>query len=300
MVDQSDTWSHEYDEWRVEAGRFGQAALELLEMGDVRATVRVVSHFNKSKVDQFVTICRDTPDIDCRFRVNWQEQYTMLKLAYETNIVEGKAMYDAPYGCQERPNEGFEEPGQKWIDLSGKVGETVYGLGLLNDSKYGFDTRDGVMRITMLRSPAYAHHDRTRFTASEPYPIMDQGWHDIRVRLVPHTRDWAAAGVPRASWELNEPPLVHIESAHPGDLPAWASFLSCSADNVVLSVMKRSEDGDDLIVRGYETAGQQTEAVIQLPQFGKSFTTTFAPHEIKTLRIGRADWKAREVNLLEE
>jgi alpha-mannosidase len=215
-------------------------------------------------------------------------------------VLDGKAMYDAPYGCQERSTEGFEEPGQQWFDLSGKAGGKAYGFGVLNDSKYGFDISKNVMRITMLRSPAYAHHDRARFTASEPFPIMDQGWHEVRVRLLPHLKGFDPAGVPRAGWELNEPLMVHVESGHGGTLPAWASFLSCSADNVLLSVLKKSEDGDDLIVRGYESAGRESEAVIKLPQFGKSFTVSFAPHEIKTLRINRKDWSAQEVNLLEE
>lgn len=300
MVDQSDTWSHGYSEWRVEAGRFGNAALELLEMGDVRATVRVTSYFRASKVDQFVTLHRESPNLDTLFRINWQEQYTMLKLAYESNIRAGVATCDTAYGCQVRATDGFEDPGQKWVDLTGVIAGQPYGLTVMNDSKYGFDVRDGVMRVTLLRSPAYAHHDRTRFTATEPYPIMDQGWHTVRIRIAPHSGPWQDAGIVKQAWTLNEPLMVHVESAHRGTLPAQASFLACDAENVLLSVMKCSEDGQDLVIRGYETAGKAVSTRIALPHFDKSFPVTFTPHEIKTLRVSRETWSCRDVNLLEE
>ncbi|MCL4692068.1 MAG: alpha-mannosidase, partial [Candidatus Hydrogenedentes bacterium] len=68
LVDSSDTWGHGYNEYRTEAGRFGNAKLELLECGDVRALVRVQSRFRNSVADQFVTIYRESDTIDCAFR----------------------------------------------------------------------------------------------------------------------------------------------------------------------------------------------------------------------------------------
>ncbi len=301
IVDSSDTWSHDYKEFRVEAGRFGNASLELLEMGDVRATVRIVSTFRDSTVDQYVTLYRGVDTIDCTFKINWQERYTMLKLGYETNVADGTAMYDTAYGCQERDTRGHEEPGQQWMDLSGKTGGNDYGFAVLNDSKYGFDIRqDGIMRVTMLRSPAYAHHDPARYNAALPYPIMDQGSQTVQIQLVPHTGGWADAGVVRKAWQLNEPAIVHVESAHAGALPQKASFCEVDAENVVISVLKQSEDGADLVIRGYETAGREAEAKICFGLLGKSVSARFAPHEIKTLRVSTDTWEVREVDLLEE
>jgi alpha-mannosidase len=300
MVDASDTWSHGCDEFRVEAGRLGNASLEVLESGPVRATVRIVSRYNNSLADQQVTIYHDHDAIDCVFRINWQERYTMLKLAYETTIDGGAATYDTAYGHQVRDTEGFEEPGQKWFDLSGKIQAKHYGLAVLNDCKYGFDVRDSTMRVTLLRSPLFAHHDRGRVDASLPYSVMDQGWHTVRIGLVPHAGDWRKGDVVRRSWALNEPLHVHGESAHKGTLPAIQSFLRASSDNVALTVLKQSEDQDDIVVRGYETAGRGVRTTIHLVGVSRPITTTFAPHEIKTLRITRRTGKAVEVNLLEE
>lgn len=300
LVDSWDTWGHDVIEWRNEAGRFDNARIEVFESGDVLATLAIVSHYNRSTSEQFVTLYRSSPVIDCRFRINWQERYTMLKLGYETCIESGEATCDTAYGCQARPASGAEEPGQKWCDLTGTIGGAAYGLAVLNDSKYGFDMRDGEIRVSLLRSTAYAHHDPARHKASEPWPIMDQGWHRVHIQLVPHSGPWQSAGVVRRAWELNEPAIVHVESAHSGTLPEQASFLDVAAKNVALTVLKPAENGGPLIVRGYETAGQAVTTRIEFPHWKTSCEVRFGPHEIKTLAIDPETWKAIEVNLLEE
>ena len=315
LVDSSDTWSHDLKEYRVDAGEFGRPRLELHELGDVLAAVRVTSRWDKSLVDQFVTVYRDSDTIDCEFRINWQQRYTALKLVYGTFIREGAVTCDTAYGLQARPADGAEQPGQKWVDFTGTIGGGEYGLAILNDGKYGFDVREGcrglaglkgssepggAMRLTLLRSPAYAHHDPARYDASAPYAIIDQGWQTVRVRLVPHAGSLFDARVPRRAWELNEPALAHVESAHPGPRPGSGSLLAAEAENIILTVLKKSQDGDDLILRGYETDGRAVTTEIVLPFWGKKFAASFRPHEIKTLRINPRDWTMREVNLLEE
>lgn len=300
LADNSDTWSHDVKEYRVEAGRFGQAQLRLVEEGDVLATVRIISRFGASEAIQDVTLYRDSDVIDCSFRVNWQEQYRMLKLAFETRIEEGVATYEGPYGSQTRPANGHEEPGQQWFDLTGAIEGDSYGLAVLNDGNYGFDVLDGAMRVTMLRSPAYAHHDPARFDASAGYAIMDQGWHEMRFRLVPHAGSWQDARVVKRAWELNVPLAAHVESAHPGPRAPRATLLGTEADNVLLSVVKQSEEGEDLIVRGYETAGRPAQTTLHIPHLAKSFDLKFTPHEIKTVRINVRTWELSDVNLLEE
>jgi alpha-mannosidase len=172
-------------------------------------------------------------------------------------------------------------------------------LTVLNDSKYGFDVRDGVMRVTMLRSPAYAHHDRARYDSSLPYSIMDQGLHVMKIRLAPHEGAWNTRNPARKAWELNAPAFAHVESAHAGALGPETTFLSVDADNVLLSVLKRSEEGGALIIRGYEARGVDVETTLRLPHWGKTWPVAFKAHEIKTLRVNPADWSIAETSLLE-
>ena len=300
LVDNSDTWSHGVVEWRVEEGRFRAETIELLEIGDVKATLRVRSAYNRSRVDQFLTLYRETDAIDYRLRIHWHEAYRMLKLVYETELDVGSADCDTAYGFQERSLRGHEEPCQKWVDIGGTIQGRPYGFAVLNDSKYACDVRNGDVRLTLLRSPAYAHHEPARYTEESIVPIMDQGVHEVRVCLVPHGGAWADADIVRKAWEVNEPSTAHVESAHAGTLPATASFLECRDESIALTVLKKSEDNDDLIVRGYETAGRGGKVKLEWPYWRKQETRLFAPHEIKTLRVQPQNCESIEVNLLEE
>lgn len=69
----------------------------------------------------------------------------------------------------------------------------------------------------------------------------------------------------------------------------------------VVSDVKQSEDGSDLIIRCYETAGHATKATLDLGLVHRHWIGEFHPLEIKTLRIPLAAGGAiREVNALEE
>ena len=103
----------------------------------------------------------------------------------------------------------------------------------------------------------------------------------------------------RQAWALNSPCILHGESSHEGTLPTADSFLECNADNVVLSVLKKSEDEGNIIIRGYETHGVEAKALIKLKGFEDPFSMNFRPHEIKTIRVDRCLGKAVEVDLLE-
>ena len=79
------------------------------------------------------------------------------------------------------------------------------------------------------------------------------------------------------------------------------SFLSVSADNVILTVAKLAEDGSgDMVLRLYETAGRHTQTQVELSGLGRSLTLSFAPFEIKTVRVPKdAGQPARETDFLE-
>jgi alpha-mannosidase len=299
IQDNSDTWSHGVKEYRIEAGRFGQARIRLVEEGDVLATLRIESSFGKSNAIQELTLYRDIPRIDCNLRVNWQESYQMLKIGFDTHIANGDATYETPYAHQVREANGEEQPGQQWFDLSGTIGDAPYGLSVLNDGQYSFDVRKNTMRMTALRSPAYAHHDPARYSSDSRIAIMDQGWHVLEIGLLPHASDWRKAGTPRAAWEHNAPVFPHVESAHQGKRAQAGSMLECDAPNVILSVLKEQEDGEGLLLRGYETDGVATNARINLPLMSQAFDVSFSPYEVKTVLIDPGSWSTVPADLIE-
>lgn len=296
--DPSDTWSHRVKRFDGAVSHFINARVDILENGPVRATLRVQSSHSKSEAQHYITLYADDPAIDLRFRLNWQEQYTMLKLGFETRLESPETTCEVAYGTQTRSANGEEEPMQQWINLTGKIGDKVYGFAVLNDSSYAYDCLDGHLRISCLRSPAYAHHDPDPYVAAEPFSIMDQGWHSFGFRLVPHAGDWRDAKLPRQAWAFNNPLLVHIESAHPGNWPNQQGNISCTADNILWTVLKPQEDSNALVLRGIETEGKETECTVQL--LDHEFYLSFRAHEIKTVLLDTASNGITFSNVLEE
>jgi alpha-mannosidase len=292
-----DTWAHGFFEFRDEIGRFKKAAVRLIEAGPLRASLRVESDFGRSRLRQDFTLHRDRKGVDVKVRLDWQEQHQILKLSFPVSVVSARATYEIPYGTIARPVDGRENPGQSWVDVSGMDGSgKEAGLTLANTAKYGYDVLGADLRLTVARSALYADHFGERDGEGE---FMDQGVQVFAYRLLPHAGDWREAGAPRAAMELNNPPVLVLETSHKGTLPLEGSFIEISAPNVAATALKDAEEGDAVVLRCFETDGVETEAVISLPFLSARWKTRFGKNEIKTFKIG-PDGRAREANLLED
>ena len=246
--------------------------IHVIEEGPVRATVEVERRFLSSRITQRISLWHDSRRIDFATEIDWHEHQILLKTAFPVSINAARATYEIQFGSIERPTHRntswdmarFEVCAQHWADLS----EGGYGMSLLNDSKYGYDIHDNVMRLTLLKS------------AISPDPEADQGLHRFTYSLLPHQGDWRDAQTVRRAYELNVPALVA-----PSYLPEQqrellaSSFLSTDCSHVVIDTVKPAEDGQGLIVRLYEAHNQRGNG-----------TLTFATPLLS----------AEECNLLEE
>jgi alpha-mannosidase len=269
------------------------------EQGPLRATVRLRWQFHHSTVTQRLRLYAHSPRIDFDTEVDWHEQQIMLKAAFPVALRATHATYDIQFGCLERPNHWntswdqarFEVPAHKWADLS----EGDYGVALLNDCKYGYDVKDNVLRLTLLRSPI------------APDPHADQGLHTFTYSLLPHAGDWRTGGVIPEAYALNDPLAAYAVGPQPhGNLPARFEFVRSSAPNVIVETVKRAESGAGWVIRVYESRQTRSSAAhlefgLPLRQAwecnlveedehpvsfeGARLTFDIAPFEIKTFRV---------------
>ena len=299
--DPSDTWSHDVVSFDKVIGNFSaEGSVTLVESGPVRQVVRVCSQWGCSSVTLDYVLYAGARQVQLELTVDWHEQLKMLKLAFPLALENPQSTSSIPYGSIQRVDDGGEEPCQSWVDVSGTIAGKQYGLSLLNDCKYGYDVLDGELRMSILRSPVYAFHRPRQIVPGVTYHYTDQGEQTIHLALVPHTGTWVEGDAVRRAESLNVPPIVCEVEAHPGAWPAAASMVRCTPSNVVLTVVKVAEGGEDLILRGYETAGQETEAEIRLGLEGSRWAATWKPNEIKTLRLTKGAAAPVEVNMLEE
>lgn len=290
----------EYDAWNIDLEYLEKkrevtelTATELIRSGPLAAVVRMSWRYMDSTVTQHIQVYAKQRRIDFETTVDWNEQHQLLKVAFPVSIRSTEATYDIQFGNVKRPTHWntswdyarFETVGHQWADLS----ERDYGVSLLNDCKYGYDIKDSVMRLTLIKS------------ATDPDWSADQGEHNFAYSLLPHSGDWVAGRTAEEAWVLNDPPR-----AIPGAYEAGAnrSLITLDTDGIAIDAVKRSEQGDAIIVRLHEYTGRRVavklasdygirswqlcdllERPLEEEVEGSEFVQSFKPYEIITLRV---------------
>lgn len=257
-----DAWEIKFDgqSWDLKEPQ----EVKLLESGPVQATVRVKHKFQNSTIVQDINLYAGVPRVDINMQVDWHEHHILLKAAFAADIETNFASYEIPYGSIQRPTTRntpaekakFEVPALRWGDLT----DATHGFSLLNASKYGYDAKGNVIRLSLLRSATYPNGRE-----DDPAAVTDQGMHEFAYALYPHKGDWKTGNTMQQAYELNYPMIPATAGTHNGSLPGEHSFASIEPNNVILTVLKKAEDRDTLIFRFYEFAGKQSQVRLHLP-----------------------------------
>lgn len=151
----------------------------------------------------------------------------------------------------------------------------LFGMTVLNDSKYGSDTNKNVFRLTLLRSS----HD--------PDPNPDEGTQTFTYSLLPHGGDWRAARSEQAGLALNVPLRAVPAPAHSG---AQINTVQISSpdDDIVAGALKHCEDGPGYILRFFETQGKDTMATLTFPSSVRVQETDLLEQPVSRRRISVA------------
>ena len=266
----------QYDAWNIGlTGREFPSTfrnIEIVEKGPVRVVLRATRDYLKpGTVKDYPT--EDFPStfftqdiilysrldrIDFRTDVDWWEDKTMLKVAFPVSVTDTVASYEIPYGSITRSNQWrnswdsakVEVPAVRWADLS----QNDFGVSLLNNSKYGYDVKGNVLRLSLLRSP------------KSPDPLADRGKHSIEYSLYPHAGRWRQAKTVERGYEINNPLIAVMTEPHKGTLPSSQSFVRLSPANLVLTTVKKAEESDAWIIQWYDAKGENSEATLTLPK----------------------------------
>ena len=214
--------------------------------------------FPSSFFTQEITLLSGVNQVFFKTSVDWWEEKTILKAAFPFAIEDTIATYEIPYGSITRSTQSRdswetakrEVGAERWVDVS----RNGYGISLLNNSKYGFDFKGNVLRMSMLRSPKW------------PDPTADRGKHVIEYALYPHNGTWKEAGTVRRGYEFNYPFIVTAGTVHGGALPLTYSFAQVEPKNCVLCSIKKSEDSHEWVLQVYESEGSPAKAVVTLPR----------------------------------
>ncbi|HEX2864321.1 MAG TPA: glycoside hydrolase family 38 C-terminal domain-containing protein, partial [Deinococcales bacterium] len=289
MNDPTDTWGHGLTSLRHLAGVFGGAAVKVLEAGPLRATLAVDTRHGDSTARVELTLTAGSRRLDGRVTINWNGRHQAVKLAFPLALSEVRATFDTPFGAVDRPANGGEEPGGAWTSVSGLAADALgrpvpAGASLLNDGKPGVDVLGGEVRLTVLRSPVFAHHDPQELDPDGDYAYQDQGRQSFRFSLLPHPDGWSTADTVRAAHDLNQPVTFIREYAHDGPLPPRQAGAAVeAAPGVVVTAIKPAEDGQGLVLRAVEMNGEPGRVSLKAGIY--SGPLELSAHAVKTLRL---------------
>ncbi|WP_394214910.1 alpha-mannosidase [Brachybacterium vulturis] len=271
---------NEFDAWDIDRHYRGNRralvpaqvpALQVLEDGPLRASVRVQRVLGESPATMTISLDAERPQIDVSLDVDWHERETLLKAAFPLAVRAERTLAETQFGHVARElHENtswefarFETVMHRWV-LAAGPGE---GAALVTDSTYGYDAMpwygdDGtgtLVRLSLMRSPNW------------PDPRADRSRRRLRYSLLVDPDPVAAA---HAGYALSQP--LRVTTA-----PARACTLALIEDpGVHVEAVLPAHDGSgDVIVRLYEGRGVRTRT---------------------TLRPGFAVRRAREVDPLDE
>lgn len=266
---------------------------KVTEHNHLYTIVSTESEVHHSKVKQDIIVYHHEPLIEFRTEVDWDEKHKILRVEFPVDVQALNARYDVAFGNAEHPNHAttsydearFEVCGHKWGDVS----DGGYGVSLLNDCKYGYSIQNSDMELSLLRS------------ADHPSDTCDKGIHRFSYWIYPHAGSVRDGKVAQTGYEVNVPLLVTEGTRKMKE----GSYLYTDCDNIIIDTVKKAENGDDIIIRMFETYGTVSEGklcfgfpaagctetdlleqfIAEVPVMGTSISFKINPYEIKTYRV---------------
>ena len=242
-------------------------------------------------VSVIVSLSQGTPRLDLQVTFDNHVRDHRLRMVFASDVHSdvscASAAFDVvshPVHVRPVPDEAWVEdapttfPQQGWADVSdGQRGLCVIARGLPEYEV--LDTERREVAITLLRAVAYlgAGTDMQTAVAGAGPNIATpeaqiQRQLTFALSLLPHGGTWDQAEVWRQATAFHNPPrAVTAGMVKPGPAiasgayPPGRSFLSVEGHNVVLSGLKKAEDGEALILRLCNPSQAPTTATIQLP-----------------------------------
>jgi len=229
------------------------------EEGPYRASVDTELAVGDSRFTLTYRLFKDDPTLYIDIDGTWLERGTpekgvpVLKFSAPLNLSGAAASYEIPLGYIDRPYTANEEvPALMWAAVSGKTPDgKAGGLVLANDCKHGYALDGSTLSLSLIRA------------SYDPDPLPETGKNEIRLALTSCAGETTPAEATRLARRLNHPLRVIPTGIHGGKLGPRGSLVAIEGEGIVVSGIKNAEDGDALVVRIYETAGRDTDAVIR-------------------------------------
>lgn len=231
------------------------AAVREIAAGPLVAAVELTFRVNASTVRLTYRLEADSARLQMGMEADWLEHggkeigTPNLRLAIGTALAKPTASYEIPFGWigrRTRPDQ--EVSALRWALLESDTSPA--GLLAINDCKHGHAVDGGTLRINLIRS------------SFEPDKFPELGEHKAQFALAGVSTPHAKADATRAAQAFTHPLWVQGTTVHAGPLPAENGLVDVVGEDIVVSCLKQSEDGQGIVVRLQNLSDRKTDARI--------------------------------------
>lgn len=255
---------------------------KLLESGPVRTVYGLEQPMSNTVVRQRAVLWHQLKRVDCEVELKefngelWREYRMALPLATE----KPQLTYEVPMGVVEIGKDELQTTGghasghlvyseqcrdirprmvQNFVDASDAAG----GL-TMSTSASVFDWVDPTAKPVSypVLQPVLLASRKSCNRSGVWYP--QAGDHSYRFSLTSHEGGWRNGRKPGIQANHDLIAVVGATPVAKAELPAEQSFFSSSADNVIISTVKKCEDDDSVVARLYDIEGKDSAVNLEL------------------------------------
>jgi alpha-mannosidase len=275
--------------------------VRVIEDGAVRTVVEAAFAHGRSVLRLRYALPKFGSELEVEAQVLWAETDAMLKFALPTAMPGMLVQGQVAFGVERHAREGEELVGHQWLACVSR--DSARALTIVTDATSGFDYAGAELRLSCLRSPAYAGHpvdDVTPIVRQDRVETrVDRGEHVFRFWLSAGPADARLAAIDRESTAHFEAPMVLV-AFPPGGGKATVPGAVLSDAVIQMPAMTLAEDGRRVIVRLFEPTGSARQTRLRIPALDVEVPLSFRPHELKTLVVDLASRAVRETDVMAE
>ncbi|TFH38875.1 MAG: alpha-mannosidase, partial [Bacteroidia bacterium] len=250
---------------------------KVIEEGDVFTTYMIRQKIRNATVERRIRFYHLVKKIDLDVSLlNWEGVlFREFRMGLALNMTSAKVAYDVPYGVVEVGKDEMDGSAgeryvtncsdihprgiQNWIGASdNRIGVTLSSSVAVADF---IDPRDNPLQGPVLQPILLASRQSCHWEGND---YLQTGDHHYHFSFTTHRPGWENGY--RFGTGSNEK-LFAVQGYRKysdAKLPETMSFFSIDAENIMVSAVKKAEDSDNIVIRGYDIKGLETRARINM------------------------------------
>lgn len=239
------------------------------------------------KIKQEISILDGSPLLTFDTDIDNAAKSSMLRVAFPLTVKTEECKFNIQFGHISRKtteNDSFDKAqfevsGQKFVDMS----EKEYGISLINDGKYGYRCKHGVIDMDVLRSPL-----------GGPGHDVDHGRTSFKYAILPHAG--ALSHITYKEAYLLNSPLAIVKNKQ--DMAKNQSLFIIDNPNIIVEAVKTADDGDGIIARLYNCAESTENASFTMPGYTVQCETGVLENTLLPVSAGKLTFHKFELKIV--